>query len=154
MKGIEEVANGLSRISTEIQPEILSMMERASQETAQLMKNNIPSQSGSLAESINYDLKVMGNTIESEIGPNDNAFGGRPVGRAVELGRSPGGGFPNWFDIAARYGVSLNVAFLMAKKIQEQGTTGVKFVERTFGRISSLFMQYGLEVVYRVANRF
>lgn len=154
LNGVEEVAAGINRMATEIQPQILAMMESASTETAQLMKSNIPNRSGSLANSIDYSLKIMGNTIESEIGPNDSAFGGRPVGRAVELGRTPGGGFPNWFDIAARYGVSTSVAFLIAKKIQREGTMGIKFVERTFSKIVNLFEKYGLEVVYRIANRF
>lgn len=154
LKGVDDIIKGLSRMLNSVQPESLTMMERASSETADLMKSNIDSRSGSLASSIDYKVKSLGNTIESEIGPDDGEFGGRPVGRAVELGRSPGGGFPNWFDIAARYGVSTNVAFLMAKKIQQQGTQGLRFVEKTYGQILGIFNKYGVEVIYKIANRY
>lgn len=151
IEGTEVIINGINKMAASVLVEEKTVLTMAASETASLMKGNIDSRSGSLANSIDYKL----DGLTAYIGPNDGRFGGRPVGRAVELGRSPGGGFPNWFDIAARYGVSTPVAFAMAKSIQQKGTQpGLRFIAKTFSQIVGIFTKYGIEVIYNIVNRF
>lgn len=135
-------------------PDVLKiMMEYCARDVADTMKANIPKRSGSLSESVGYEIRYSGRSTEGIVGPDDQHFNGRPVGRATEIGRNPGGGFPNYFEIASRYGVSLAVGYTIAKGIYEKGTRpGLQYASRTLAKAQKLLRQYGIQAQRRIFN--
>jgi len=149
--GDKEVLAGLTRMTAEVNPTLISELQLAAIETQDRMRGNIPNRyTGSLEASINYDIKGL----EAEIGPDDSAFGGRSVGLGTEFGRLPGGRIPNWLDIQARYGVTTAHAFAIAKSIAQRGSRGLGYVSKTFLEIGELFYNRGISVAMKVASLF
>jgi hypothetical protein len=155
IKGDREAALAMERMAQSVEPNRLWAMQEAAKETVAIMKDLVPVRTGSLASSIDYDLRLTGDDVTAEIGPND-AYWGRPVGRAVELGRLPKTGhFPNWFDIAVRYGLSTAVAYKAAKTIFERGTLpGLRFVQKTLEIIKAPFLEIGIAAAEKIAGEW
>jgi len=153
IKGDKEVAMALSRMADMVGPTLAKEMMKSAQEAANVMKDNVPVKTGSLKRSISYDIKGRGDEVSAEIGPSDSKWG-RPVGRAVELGRTPGGGFPNWLDIQARYGVSTAVAFRIAKSIWGKGSKGLHFVQKSLSNIESVFERRGIRATMEIVQQW
>lgn len=154
IKGDEAIVRGLNKMASSVMVELIQSMEDAAKETEQEMKSNIPNRSGSLERSIGYDIDTSNGSVVAHIGPDDSQFEGRTVGRATELGRQSGGGFPNWNDIANRYGVSLGVAYAIAKKIHREGSRGLFYAEKSLASLQGRFLQHGIQAVRAIAGKF
>lgn len=154
IQGVDEIFNSLMNVASSIPGEMAALLETSANEAQDMMRSNVSSKTGSLSRSISYQIEGTGMEMRATIGPNDGEFGGRPVGRSTELGRVPGGGFPNWYEIANRYGVSIGVGFLIAKKIHEQGSNGIYYGRKTMDTMEGLFMQRGIETLYAIASRY
>jgi hypothetical protein len=154
MKGINELVSALKAMSGRITPAMYETLQEAADEAKSIMQEGINSRTGSLRDSIDYDIRDEGNKISAYVGPNDSSFSGRPVGRATELGRSPGGGFPNWYDIANRYGVSLGVGYLIAKSIYEKGSSGLFYGQKAEDIVKGTFLERGISAIRTITSTF
>lgn len=155
IEGEEQVVQGLKRALDSIPTTLRSQMEECAGEVEQIMKGNTKVQTGSLSDSISHEVKFTNTETIAHIGPSDSHFAGRPVGRATELGRNPGGGFPNWFEISNRYGVSTAVGYAIAKAIVERGTRpGLRYVEKTLSQTVRIFAEYGMNASRVIAQKF
>lgn len=154
LKGDKEIQQALLRMAESVSFEMLTALKNAAEETKDTMGENIPTRTGSLKSSLSIDFIDEGSKITAHIGPDDANFEGRAVGRATELGRKAGGGFPNWNDIANRYGVSLGVAYAIAKKIQADGSSGLFYAEKSVLTIQPMFMERGMQAVRRITSKF
>lgn len=152
--GVQEFVNSLMSVGAIIPEEMAALMESSAQEAEDMMRNNISSKTGSLASSIDHVIEGSGNQMKATIGPNDGNFGGRKVGIGAEMGKLAGKGFPNWFDISNRYGVSLGVGFLIAKKIHEEGSSGIYYGRKTMDVMEAVFSERGIQMLYQVASRY
>lgn len=152
--GLDKFVSSLTNVKNSITPEMLSTMEDAAKETQSIMRDNIPTRTGSLAASVDYEIEDQGSTLVASIGPNDNDFGGRAVGGSVELGLGPGQAFPPAQEIADRYGLALGVGFLVARAIYEKGSGGVFYGEKTLNIVQPVFAERGISALLRIAGRF
>lgn len=150
IEGMEEFIKGLERMADEAKFQPKDKLLEGAVRTSQTMRTLAPKRTGAFANTIDY--KISGDV--AEIGPDDGYYEGRPVGRAVELGRPPGQTPPPWIAIASRYGVGVASARRIAKAIGEQGTLPTLFAEKTFDALSSFYDKLGLDAANEVVNRY
>ncbi len=154
--GDKELIDALNRMASSVAPAAATGMRGAAEEVSQAMREVVPTETGSLQRSIGYDFKIEGNEITARVGPSDVELSGgwgRPVGRAIELGRPPGKP-PPWFAIQARYGIGVAEARNIARKIGREGTIGVHFVENTIGLTQVIMAEKGIQIVEEIVSNF
>jgi len=154
IEGDREIITRMNNASRSIPDILKTMLEYSAIEVANIMKSKIPLRSGSLSGSVDYEMRGNGMGAEAIIGPDDSQFNGRPVGRATELGRNSGGGFPNYYEIASRYGVPLATGFAIAKSIHNKGTRpGLQYISKTLRQAQGVLLKYGIKAVQEITQK-
>lgn len=154
IKGLPGLVAALKNMANTSTAEMMNSMEESAQEAQEIMRSNIPSRTGSLSSAVSYEVRNEGSKVVAYVGPDDGNFGGRSVGRAVELGLGSGQAFPPASAIADRYGLSLGVGFLVARAIFQKGSGGVFYGEKTYDMVEGLFAQRGISTLLQIANKF
>lgn len=154
IKGLPGLVNALRNMARTSTAEMMNSMEDSAMEASEIMRSNIPTRTGSLANAVSYDVRNEGSKVTAYVGPDDGNFGGRSVGRAVELGLGSGQAFPPAQEIADRYGLSLGVGFLVARAIHEKGSGGVFYGQKTYDMVQGVFAQRGIATLYSIASKF
>lgn len=149
VEGLEEFVKGLERMASEVGTQKADKLQEGALRTAQALKISAPKATGAFAGTIDYD--IFGDV--AEVGPSDSYYGGRPVGRAIEEGRSPGTP-PPWYAISARYGVGVASAKRIAKVIGDRGTPATKFVQNTYDSLQTYYDKLGLDAATAIVNKY
>lgn len=152
VKGDKQVISGLTNMANSVKFELNNSLKRMAERTESEMKGEAPRRTGSFSESIGYYLDT--GAMMASIGPNDAVFGGRPVGRTIELGRTPGAARPPAKALMDRYGLTLGQAIQAAKTISERGVRGNPFAMRTYEKIQPLVGRYSMEAVVKITEKF
>jgi len=130
IKGLEEFVNDSKRAGLNVKPMMTQAMQRATLKVKNAIQENITAKGITFQGSLRRSVQVNQATWDKGV-----VGVGEKYGSVVEAGRRPGGKMPPVKAIERWAEIKLNAkgaGFVIAKKIQRQGTKAQPFVEPAF----------------------
>ncbi len=135
----DQAISDLEKLERNFNINLEDVLDEVADKVGQEMAHQAPKMTGALAESIDVIEK---SPKKRSVGPGGSRGSqSRPLPKAYAVWVEEGAPahFPNVSDIANRYGVDEQEAFLIARKISERPTAPTRFAETTKVKAEKMF---------------